>query len=245
MPAAKLGSLNGLVDRRQGRGARSGGAGRGQAGSRAGRGERPGGERGAGDGEKARGGRGPGGAEKSGGPGAGGIEQGRRGPAGAEKGEGRTITPEHIVTPASVYIADDREQAIKEAGPYTLYFFHTLFSHGNLFNVGGQRQSGYVREEGLGWLRPENRDAFLRALQGFRQMTADDLKRSDRLCWGSPAQVRDQLIALAESLGSNILLIQFNQGAMPHEMFMNQIRRFATEVLPDLRRHTVTKTLAG
>ena len=159
--------------------------------------------------------------------------------------EGRTITPEHIVTPASVYIADDRAQAIKEAGPYTLYFFHTLFSHGNLYNVGGQRQSGYVREEGLGWLRPENRDEFLRALQGFRKMTADDLKRSDRLCWGSPAEVRDRLIALAESLGSNVLLLQFNQGAMPHEMFVNQIRRFASEVMPDLRRHRVTATLTG
>ena len=159
--------------------------------------------------------------------------------------EGRAITPDHIVTPASVYIADDREEALKEAGPYTLYFFHTLFSHGNLYNVGGQRQSGYVREEGLGWLRPENRDDFLRALQGFRTMTADDLKRNDRLCWGSPAQVRDQLIGLAEALGSNILLVQFNQGAMPHEMFMNQIRRFSTEVMPDLRRHKVTATVAA
>lgn len=158
--------------------------------------------------------------------------------------EGHAVTPEHVVTPASVYIADSREQALKEAGPYTLYFFHTLFSHGNLFNVGGQRQSGYVREEGLGWLRPENREDFLRALQGFRKMTADDLTRNERLCWGSPAQVADQLIMLAEALGSNILLLQFNQGAMPHDMFMNQIRRFSAEVMPALRRHTVTRTVA-
>ena len=153
----------------------------------------------------------------------------------------RTITPDHVVVGASVYIADSREQALKEAGPYMLYFFHTLFSHGNLFNVGGQRQSGYVREEGLGWLRPENRDEFLRSLQGFRRMTMDDLKRNERLCWGSPGQVRDTLIGLAEALGSNVLLLQFNQGAMPHEMFVTQIRRFAEEVLPDLRKHTVTK----
>lgn len=32
---------------------------------------------------------------------------------------------------------------------------------------------------------------------------------------------------------------------MPHDMFMNQIRRFSTEVLPDLRRHTVTKTVTA
>jgi hypothetical protein len=28
---------------------------------------------------------------------------------------------------------------------------------------------------------------------------------------------------------------------MPHDMFVNQIQRFADEVLPDLQRHTVTK----
>jgi alkanesulfonate monooxygenase SsuD/methylene tetrahydromethanopterin reductase-like flavin-dependent oxidoreductase (luciferase family) len=154
---------------------------------------------------------------------------------------GRSITPEHIVAGASVYIADSREQALKEAGPYMLYFFHTLFSHGNLYNVSGQRQSGYVREQGLGWLRPEHRDEFLRSLQGFRRMTMEDLARNERLCWGSPAQVRDALIELAEALGSNVLLLQFNQGAMPHEMFVKQIQRFAEDVLPDVHRHTVTK----
>jgi alkanesulfonate monooxygenase SsuD/methylene tetrahydromethanopterin reductase-like flavin-dependent oxidoreductase (luciferase family) len=157
--------------------------------------------------------------------------------------EGHAMTPDHVITPASVHVADSREQALREAGPYTLYFFHTLFSHGNLFNVGGQRQSGYVREEGLAWLRPENRDAFLKALQGFRRMTAEDLRSNERLCWGSPAEVRDQLIGLAEALGSNTLLLQFNQGAMPHDMFLNQIRRFSAEVLPALRRHEVARTL--
>ena len=157
---------------------------------------------------------------------------------------GHAFTPAHIVTPASVYIADSRAQAEKEAGPYLLYFFHTLFSHGNLYNVAGQRDAGYVKEDGLAWLRPENRDAFLKALQGFRRMTAEDLKGNERLCWGSPAEVRDALIRLAESLGSNTLLVQFNQGAMPHEMFVRQIRRFAQDVLPDLKRHVVTNVVA-
>ena len=125
-----------------------------------------------------------------------------------------------------------------------LYFFQTLFSHGNISNVGRQRESGYVREEGLGWLRPENREAFLRALQGFRRVTMDDLRRNERLCWGSRAEVRDGLIALAGALGSNVLLVQFNQGAMPHEMFVNQLRRFAAEVLPDLKKHDVTAVAA-
>jgi alkanesulfonate monooxygenase SsuD/methylene tetrahydromethanopterin reductase-like flavin-dependent oxidoreductase (luciferase family) len=41
---------------------------------------------------------------------------------------GYQITPDHLVLPASPYVADSREQAIKEAGPYTLYFNQTLFS---------------------------------------------------------------------------------------------------------------------
>ena len=32
---------------------------------------------------------------------------------------GHQITADHLVMPASPYVADSREQAIKEAGPYT------------------------------------------------------------------------------------------------------------------------------
>jgi alkanesulfonate monooxygenase SsuD/methylene tetrahydromethanopterin reductase-like flavin-dependent oxidoreductase (luciferase family) len=158
---------------------------------------------------------------------------------------GHVMTPDHVVVGANVYIADSREQALREAGPYMLYFFHTLFSHGNLAQVGAQRDRGYVREEGLGWLRPEHRDDFLATLQGFRRTTMQDLERNERLCWGTPAQVTETLIGLAEALGSNTLLIQFNQGAMPHAMFMNQIERFGAEVLPAIRRHTVARPLTA
>jgi hypothetical protein len=68
----------------------------------------------------------------------------------------------------------------------------------------------------------------------------DDLRRNERLCWGSPAEVRDALLTLAESLGSSS-----TRGAMQHEMFLRQIERFAAEVLPDLRRHDVARVLAA
>jgi alkanesulfonate monooxygenase SsuD/methylene tetrahydromethanopterin reductase-like flavin-dependent oxidoreductase (luciferase family) len=126
-----------------------------------------------------------------------------------------------------------------------LYFFQTLFSHGNLYHLERQRESGYVREENLSWLRPEHREEFLRTLQGFRRVTAEDLARNERLCWGTPEQVREALVGLAEGLGANTVLVQFNQGAMPHEMFVNQIKRFGEEVLPAVKQHEVTKvTLA-
>ena len=38
--------------------------------------------------------------------------------------------------------------------------------------------------------------------------------------------------------------ISLNRGAMPHEMFIEQIRRFAREVLPILQAHRVERVPA-
>ena len=153
---------------------------------------------------------------------------------------GHTITPDHVVLGASVYVADSRQQAMEEAGPYMLYFFHTLFSHGNVSNVANQQRSGYRSESDYDYIRPENREAFMGALQGFRSMTLEDVERNERVCWGSPEEVRDSLIALADTLGGGTLMLNFNQGAMPHDMFVRNLQRFGEEVLPALQAHQVT-----
>jgi hypothetical protein len=48
------------------------------------------------------------------------------------------------------------------------------------------------------------------------------------------------LIDLADPLGANTLLLIFNQGAWPHELFVQNWQRFAKEVLPALKAHEVT-----
>ena len=58
---------------------------------------------------------------------------------------------------------------------------------------------------------------------------------------GAADEVRDKLIASADAVGSNTLLVSFNRGAMPNEMFMEQLRRFGKEVLPALQAHEVTE----
>jgi hypothetical protein len=63
------------------------------------------------------------------------------------------------------------------------------------------------------------------------------------MAWGTPAEVTERIIAAAEHAGANTVLINMNRGAMPHEMFMRQIRRFAAEVLPKLQAHEVEKTM--
>ena len=39
--------------------------------------------------------------------------------------------------------------------------------------------------------------------------------------------------------------ISLNRGALPHDMFMEQIRRFAREVLPTLQAHEVRRVPLG
>ncbi len=158
---------------------------------------------------------------------------------------GYTLTPEHIIGTANAYVADSREQALAEAGPYMVYFYRTLFGHGNTANVERQRATGYRSERNMEWLSPENREDFLNSIQTFREATMESIEHQDRLCFGTPDEVRDSIIDLAESLGSNVLMLHFNRGSMPHSMFMNQIQRFGEEVLPALHEHQVTTALSS
>ena len=120
-----------------------------------------------------------------------------------------------------------------------LYFVQTLFSHGNVSNVARQQQSGYRSESDYDYIKPENREDLLRAQQGFRGTTIEDLDANERVCWGTPEEVRDSLIELSDTLGCGTLLLNFNQGAMPHNMFMQNLERFGKEVLPAVQAHKV------
>ncbi len=41
------------------------------------------------------------------------------------------------------------------------------------------------------------------------------------------------------------MLVNMNRGAMPQDMFLEQIRRFGREVLPALQAHEVAAVSAG
>ena len=53
----------------------------------------------------------------------------------------------------------------------------------------------------------------------------------------------ERIIDAADHAGANTVLVNMNRGAMPQEMFMQQIQRFGSEVLPALQAHQVTRTL--
>lgn len=151
---------------------------------------------------------------------------------------GHEITPEHVHLSMDVYLADSKQQAVEEAGPYQLYFNRTLFSHGNVTEIGAQRKTGYVSDSSLDYLRPENVAAAQRPRSDYRNMTMDDLEqRAENWAWGSADEVTSRIIKAATDAGAGRVLINMNRGAMPQEMFLAQIRRFAGEVLPSLQAH--------
>ena len=153
---------------------------------------------------------------------------------------GRRITPDHLSVSVSAYVADSKAKAVEENGPYTLYFSRTLFSHGNFTETSLQRQAGYSTQTSTDYVRQENLRAAEHARQDFRSMTMDDIARmAEKMPWGTPQEVAARIIALAEHTGANTVQLNFNRGAMPQDMFMNQIERFAREVLPRLQKHDI------
>ena len=159
---------------------------------------------------------------------------------------GHRITPDHLSLGVSAYVAGSKQEAIKECAPYLLYFNRTLFSHGNFTETSRQRQAGYSTQSSTDYVRPENLRAAEHAREDFRNMTMADVERlAELLPWGSPQNVAARIIALAEHTGAGSVQINLNRGAMPHEMFIEQIRRFAREVLPVLQAHRITRVPAA
>ncbi len=63
------------------------------------------------------------------------------------------------------------------------------------------------------------------ARERYRDMTMADVEREAAvLPWG---------------------MVNMNRGAMPQEMFLEQVHRFGSQVLPALQAHTVSKVLSA
>ena len=166
--------------------------------------------------------------------------------AGCLQQHGFELTPDHLITQQNVYVADSKAQALKECGPYTLYFNQTLFSHGNFTASRLQKEVGYLSTASFDYVRPENLEGVAWEREQFRSLTMERLEQqAEGMPWGTAEEVTQRLIADADRAGANTVLLGMNRGAMPHALFMEQIRRFAAEVLPALQAHTVKPRSVG
>ena len=99
---------------------------------------------------------------------------------------------------------------------------------------------GYFQKDSTSHLRPELRvhDDSIRT----RDLTVEDIvKRAEAAAWGPPDYVAKAIIEQAEKAGAETILVSMNRGAMPQDMFLNQIYRFGKEVLPRLQAHKITR----
>jgi alkanesulfonate monooxygenase SsuD/methylene tetrahydromethanopterin reductase-like flavin-dependent oxidoreductase (luciferase family) len=159
---------------------------------------------------------------------------------------GHRITPNHLSLALNAYVADSKAQAVREVAPYHLYFNRTLFSHGSFTETARQREAGYVSPTSTDYVRPENARAAAMAREDFRNMTMADIERmAETMPWGTPKEVVERIVDQAESAGANMVQIGFNRGAMPQDMFLEQIRRFARDCLPALQAHEVKRVPAA
>jgi alkanesulfonate monooxygenase SsuD/methylene tetrahydromethanopterin reductase-like flavin-dependent oxidoreductase (luciferase family) len=158
---------------------------------------------------------------------------------------GHAITPEHLCFFTDAWVAENKVAALREYGPSYFYFVHTLWHHGSTKEKeAAVKTSGYVSSSSFDYMRPENRSAAGLDREKMKAMTQADVeKRIDDglLAFGDARHVAERLIDAAEHYGANSLLLMMNLGALPHDQFMEQLRRFGTEVLPKLKAHEVKR----
>jgi alkanesulfonate monooxygenase SsuD/methylene tetrahydromethanopterin reductase-like flavin-dependent oxidoreductase (luciferase family) len=157
---------------------------------------------------------------------------------------GHTITPEHLCVFTDAWVAESRAAAFTEYSPWYLYFNQMIWHHGSVTRTGADssRPSGYVSSSSLDHVRPENRGAATLDRERIRKISAADVEArvaAGRLAWGPPGEVATHLIGVADRAGAHAICLNLNLGALPHELFMEQIRRFGRDVLPQLQAHEV------
>ena len=145
-------------------------------------------------------------------------------------------------------MAENREAAISEYRPY-LSLFRTHALAPRLTGEGLVAEGdGILSSSSLDYIKPENRVGAGVDREGMQKTTMADIERKidvGELAWGSPKDVGDRLIEGAERMGANQLLLNMNVGAMPHDVFLEQIRRFGKDVLPRLQAHQVKRVPAA
>lgn len=152
----------------------------------------------------------------------------------------KPITPAHLNLPIDCYVADSKAQAIEEYGPYNLYFQNALFSYDHVTQE--EMERGYYSPTALDYLRSDAKTIVHSDALFSAGLTMEEVaRRAENLAWGSPDEVVDRIIEEAEHAGAETVLVACNRGAMPQEMFLNQIRRLGKEVLPRIQAHKITR----
>jgi alkanesulfonate monooxygenase SsuD/methylene tetrahydromethanopterin reductase-like flavin-dependent oxidoreductase (luciferase family) len=163
---------------------------------------------------------------------------------------GHRLRPDQICMMTDAWVAENGAKALDEYAPYFLYFNNVLWHHGG--NPPGQKANpvatGYVKSSSYDYVRPENASEAVIDREKARVLNRPDVEAkvaSGELAFGNAKDVTERLIEQAEAIGANKLLINVSFGAMPNDLFLEQVRRFGRDVLPKLQAHQVTRIPAA
>jgi alkanesulfonate monooxygenase SsuD/methylene tetrahydromethanopterin reductase-like flavin-dependent oxidoreductase (luciferase family) len=156
---------------------------------------------------------------------------------------GRTLTSDMISLHINCYVADSKEQALEEAGPYLRYLFGYLYPYdqGPFSSI---TSSGYNSPDARAYRRAQpSPQAPLQAFGGSPDEMFARIAKGMPI--GSPDEVVQGIVDEVEATGAGNVLLMCNGGAMPKEMFRNQVRRIGEEVLPRLQAYNVKNVPAA
>src|SRR5262249_39401048 len=127
---------------------------------------------------------------------------------------GRKLSSDMISLHINCYVADSKEKALEEAGPYLRYLFSYLYQYdqGPLSSMGA---SGYNSPDARAHFRKQ-----AAPLPTFRGVDPDQLlaRITQGMPIGSPDEVVDGILREVETSGAGNVLLMCNGGAMPQEM---------------------------
>ena len=162
---------------------------------------------------------------------------------------GNTITPEHMCFFTDAYVAKDSADGDQGIQPVlSLLRAHALAPRlaGEGVVAEGHRLCVVVvaRLHQAG----EPRRAPASTARAMQKTTLADIERkidNGELAWGSAEGRRRPADRGRRAHGRQHLLLNMNVGAMAHDVFLEQIRRFGKEVLPRLQAHQVKRVPAA
>jgi alkanesulfonate monooxygenase SsuD/methylene tetrahydromethanopterin reductase-like flavin-dependent oxidoreductase (luciferase family) len=133
--------------------------------------------------------------------------------------------PEKIALSIPIYVAEDHEQAHREAKRHVEFLFHKALKQGLEIVL----PPGYMSESSLrGMLSAGPR-------KSFAQMSYGDLVENGMVIVGNPESVAEQVARLQGELGFGQIMALMCIGDMPHERVVRTMELFAREVAPEFR----------
>jgi alkanesulfonate monooxygenase SsuD/methylene tetrahydromethanopterin reductase-like flavin-dependent oxidoreductase (luciferase family) len=153
---------------------------------------------------------------------------------------GRKVDPDKISIMVDCYVADSKKQAIEEYGEYLMYLFNTLLRYDQVWQ-NDVKKKGYYSSTAFEHLRNGTRGTLAEDDTVFNEWTLDTVRgAAQNMPLGTADEIVERITAECDDAGANNVLLVCNRGHMPQEMYLNQIRRIGSEVLPRLQAHNVT-----